>query len=383
MSDDLEFKILAELEEKVVDLMISQEEPLIHDAWLRSRNINHKGKMRILMLGITGSGKSQFISDVLKIKVKVSGSLKSVTQKIESYGDNTMEMIDSPGFDDTEGKTIYHIKEFQKFSKQNVSLTHVIIMLPKIDKLTESNKSILTMYLDLLGHDQHRVIFIHKGFLNNDHKREWVEYVNSLGLTDWVLFQNNMSDKFINSIKKFINGNPSKLNSSLFNEITTRDEEILRLKEQLLRSNSEVENIDNLIEESKRSEAALMKKMEDLEKTVANQRKQLKDESEEQKKKNDESIRLIRGKLEEKFAQNLYRERERQAVLIEERRTEHRDITSLNDAMRSSMVRPIKVGVLKPVSDCSRYPAILKSGMNKGRMCGRPSRYGLFCGYHG
>ncbi|KAK3299251.1 P-loop containing nucleoside triphosphate hydrolase protein [Chaetomium fimeti] len=73
----------------------------------------------IALMGVTGSGKSTFISLLAEQSVRIGHSLNSCTADIEiysfQYGDRTVYLIDTPGFDDTSRSDTEILKDIAFF----------------------------------------------------------------------------------------------------------------------------------------------------------------------------------------------------------------------------------------------------------------------------
>ncbi|KAF2745785.1 hypothetical protein M011DRAFT_459693 [Sporormia fimetaria CBS 119925] len=87
----------------------SREGPVLDSSYYQSRSPSpiKTSDLAILIMGVTGSGKSTFISRLTEANVGIGHSLESCTAEVEGYtikgprGEN-IYLIDTPGFDDTQ-----------------------------------------------------------------------------------------------------------------------------------------------------------------------------------------------------------------------------------------------------------------------------------------
>ncbi|KAL5353743.1 hypothetical protein ACLOAV_001784 [Pseudogymnoascus australis] len=88
-------------------------------------------------MGITGVGKSTFISKCTSDKVEVGHGLKSHTNEIQVYSlkyvDKTVHLIDTPGFDDTYRSDIDVLKDVsywlnKSYKEKNIELTGIVYL---------------------------------------------------------------------------------------------------------------------------------------------------------------------------------------------------------------------------------------------------------------
>ncbi|KAF4462061.1 hypothetical protein FALBO_11137 [Fusarium albosuccineum] len=117
----------------------------------------------IAVMGVTGSGKSSFISACSGRPVKIGHELESCTSTVDVYPCNflpgrTVYLIDTPGFDDTEKTDTDVLREIAAWladSYKNKILLHGIIYLHRITdvRMQGSAKSNLTLFQKLCGDD--------------------------------------------------------------------------------------------------------------------------------------------------------------------------------------------------------------------------------------
>ncbi|KAH0357377.1 hypothetical protein KCU83_g1017, partial [Aureobasidium melanogenum] len=95
-----------------------------------------KDDLFVAVMGLTGSGKSTFISHCTEESVEVGHGLMSHTQSIQlfpcQYGDKKVHLIDTPGFDDTQRRDIDVLKDvtfwLKKSYNENIRLTGIIYL---------------------------------------------------------------------------------------------------------------------------------------------------------------------------------------------------------------------------------------------------------------
>jgi GTPase SAR1 family protein len=132
---------------------------------------NHK---KILVVGKTGHGKSQFCKKITQKEFKVSSSFLSMTKIIQSevidfeHNNNKFELqfIDTPGLFDSSGKKQddHFIKDFQDFLINLMSINIVILCIKSDERFSSDHVSALQVYIDLFGNDlfDHMIILLTK-----------------------------------------------------------------------------------------------------------------------------------------------------------------------------------------------------------------------------
>ncbi|KAF4468821.1 hypothetical protein FALBO_4287 [Fusarium albosuccineum] len=117
----------------------------------------------IAVMGVTGSGKSSFISVCSGKSVQIGHSLDACTSTVDVYPfdlspDCTVYLIDTPGFDDTnksDTEVLSEIAAWLSDSYQNKIRLHGIIYLHRITdvRMQGSAKKNLIMFKELCGRD--------------------------------------------------------------------------------------------------------------------------------------------------------------------------------------------------------------------------------------
>lgn len=121
-------------------------------------------------MGVTGSGKSSFISLCCKKAVEVGHQLKACTTTVDVYAyeispEKTVYLIDTPGFDDTNRSDTEVLREIASWlttSYSNKVLLHGIIYLHRIAdvRMQGSAKKNLLMFKKLCGEDALRKVIL-------------------------------------------------------------------------------------------------------------------------------------------------------------------------------------------------------------------------------
>ncbi|KAE8441875.1 hypothetical protein EG329_004231 [Mollisiaceae sp. DMI_Dod_QoI] len=123
----------------------------------------------IAVMGMTGSGKSTFISRCTNHRVEIGHGLHSCTQKISiytfQYGMSRVHLIDTPGFDDTNRSDIETLKEISNYfsvSYHNKVYISGIIYLQRIsdNRLGNSGTRNIEMFKALCGAKAWNKVFV-------------------------------------------------------------------------------------------------------------------------------------------------------------------------------------------------------------------------------
>ncbi|CUS07476.1 unnamed protein product [Tuber aestivum] len=124
-------------------------------------NVVPRGEILIAVMGVTGVGKSYFISEVSgRSEVKVSDGLHSCTSKVESYSfehaGTTVTLVDTPGFNDTtrtDTEVLTEICDWTSKTYEENRLLSGIIYLHRITDVRMDGSSMknLRMFQKLCG----------------------------------------------------------------------------------------------------------------------------------------------------------------------------------------------------------------------------------------
>ncbi|KAK3070300.1 hypothetical protein LTR53_000895 [Teratosphaeriaceae sp. CCFEE 6253] len=121
-------------------------------------------RIRIAVMGVTGSGKSSFIQSASELSVGVGHNLHSFTSEVQpfefEYEGHHVTLIDTPGFNDTtrsETEVLKSIADYLDFTYRNppnLKLTGIIYLQSIMDpRMYGSSLRNLKMFKDLVGPD--------------------------------------------------------------------------------------------------------------------------------------------------------------------------------------------------------------------------------------
>ncbi|RSL67661.1 hypothetical protein CEP53_002877 [Fusarium sp. AF-6] len=137
--------------------------PLSKSKGFRNGRTPKPSDVFIAVMGVTGSGKSSFISTCSGKRVKIGHRLEACTTTVDVYPctlfeDRTVYLIDTPGFDDTDksdNEVLREIAAWLADSYQNKILLHGIIYLHRITdvRMQGSAKRNLGLFRELCGED--------------------------------------------------------------------------------------------------------------------------------------------------------------------------------------------------------------------------------------
>ena len=324
---------------------------------------------RVAVVGPTGVGKSQFCNFCLKDKTNsvyvVSASLNSCTSVpfSEQFERNKkkLELIDSAGSNDTDGKDIEHLKEFVKYLKTKNELHYILLLLRYGDRLVDTTRkfveTLANIFTPIEFFTHLAVVFTRSPIkLSKTEKMKRESYAKEIGIElDKIFKIDELDDKIKNEIpenKSFfidtdlyeIEGNEDEVEFDkksqetadvIFNwieynykhynlpPINTKDldynEETIKL-----RRDKELEKLKeniNLLEKNIEKEKEAKKKLDKENKEKEKELKKAQEENEEQKKKNEE----LQNKCE-----NAEKENNEMSIKLEEEKQKTGDLEKKN-----------------------------------------------------
>lgn len=169
---------------------------------------------RVAVVGPTGVGKSQFCNFCLKDKTNsvyvVSASLNSCTSVpfSEQFERNKkkLELIDSAGSNDTDGKDIEHLKEFVKYLKTKNELHYILLLLRYGDRLVDTTRkfveTLANIFTPIEFFTHLAVVFTRSPIkLSKTEKMKRESYAKEIGIElDKIFKIDELDDKIKNEI---------------------------------------------------------------------------------------------------------------------------------------------------------------------------------------
>ncbi|KAI1297084.1 hypothetical protein F5Y03DRAFT_387008 [Xylaria venustula] len=142
----------------------------------------------LAVLGVTGAGKSTFVSQCSGQQAEVGESLESCTKEVESFtfmysSDIRVHLVDSPGFDDTNKSDTDILKDIanwmaSSYKEENQLLSGILLLHRVSDtRMTGGSLRNLQMFQKLCGRDSFRVLTLATTFWSDppDKKQEAAE----------------------------------------------------------------------------------------------------------------------------------------------------------------------------------------------------------------
>ncbi|KAI1422584.1 hypothetical protein F5Y12DRAFT_786618 [Xylaria sp. FL1777] len=156
----------------------------------------------LAVLGVTGAGKSTFVSQCSGQQAEIGDSLESCTKEVESFtfmysSDIRVHLVDSPGFDDTNKSDSDILKDIANWMassyKERNQLLSGILLLHRVSdtRMTGGSLRNLQMFQKLCGRDCFQVLTLATTFWSDppDKKQEAAE--NELCGKYWSDMLNN------------------------------------------------------------------------------------------------------------------------------------------------------------------------------------------------
>ncbi|KAH7139839.1 hypothetical protein B0J13DRAFT_596814 [Dactylonectria estremocensis] len=262
----------------------------------RRGGIPKKSDVFIAVMGVTGSGKSSFISMCSDTRIKIGHSLEACTAVVDVYPcnlltDRTVYLIDTPGFDDTDksdNEVLGEIAAWLADSYQNKILLHGIIYLHRITdiRMQGSAKRNLLLFRELCGKDALQKVILATTMWDKVEREEGVrreaELRNTQEFWGWMVSQGSAVHRHQNtkeSARKIINqlANHNKkfatdLQTQLVDQRLTLDETSAgkELQSELMKERERWEKQLRLVQ--KDMQAALEKNDQEAEKIMGEER---------------------------------------------------------------------------------------------------------------
>ncbi|KAL7270429.1 hypothetical protein RUND412_006868 [Rhizina undulata] len=174
----------------------SENAPTSGPTFLRSirDNFSHAKQKDVLIavMGMTGVGKSSFISRITGQNVKIGHNLQSCTQEIElaqcRIGDYNVTFVDTPGFDDTDRSdtdVLQSIATYLELSyDKNMRLSGLIYLHRITDaRVTGSAMKNLKMFRTLCGENNMKNVVLATSMWGNVSEREGLQREKELTST--------------------------------------------------------------------------------------------------------------------------------------------------------------------------------------------------------
>ena len=313
--------------------------------------MENKELYRVLVIGPTGSGKSQFCNfvqrDVTNLKNKVSHKLQSCTKAPKSNvftrNNTNYDFIDSAGSSDSDNKDIANLNSLIDFIKEKESIDYISLLLKFGERITNETKK----YLETLGKIftarefyTHLCVFFTKFPVKPKKKdltlrQETIEEINKIlkGIfqidkniqmpkvnvyfidTEFDEDENAYDEKSQKTIDIMIK--QMKLDIMKFNSINTKDFDVTG-ENCKLRKENEKKQIEELV---KRLEEEKLKKEKEEEekKRIQEEIQKMKEDNEKKEKKQEELNSILKKQEEErKKLELLIREAEERERKIQE-----------------------------------------------------------------
>ncbi|KAL3479241.1 hypothetical protein BJX99DRAFT_86652 [Aspergillus californicus] len=167
----------------------------------------------IAVMGVTGSGKSSFISACSGRPVKIGHSLGACTSTVDVYAyvtspHNTVYLIDTPGFDDTNRSDTEVLREIAAWlgeSYENSILLNGIIYLHRITdiRMQGSAKKNLILFKQLCGQDALKKVILVTPMWDKVLKKEGSsrgkELINTPEFWSWMLGKGSSTHRHDNT----------------------------------------------------------------------------------------------------------------------------------------------------------------------------------------
>ncbi|KAH8736710.1 hypothetical protein BGZ61DRAFT_1503 [Ilyonectria robusta] len=151
----------------------------------RNGGIPKPSDVFIAVMGVTGSGKSSFISMCSDTPVEIGHTFEACTSTVDVYScsllaDRTVYLIDTPGFDDThrsDPEVLVEIAEWLAESYRSKILLHGIIYLHRITdtRMQGSAKKNLVLFKKLCGEDTLQKVALATTMWNMVNKQEGLQ----------------------------------------------------------------------------------------------------------------------------------------------------------------------------------------------------------------
>ncbi|KAF7544072.1 hypothetical protein G7Z17_g10241 [Cylindrodendrum hubeiense] len=168
----------------------------------------------IAVMGVTGSGKSSFISLCSDQPVEIGHTLGACTSTVDVYAydmspDSTVYLIDTPGFDDTNRSDTEILREIATWlgdSYRNEILLHGIIYLHRITdiRMQGSARKNLIMFRQLCGENALKKVVLTTTMWDKISSEEGIERESQLKETEdfwgWMLAKGSSCHRHCNTV---------------------------------------------------------------------------------------------------------------------------------------------------------------------------------------
>ena len=171
----------------------------------------------VAVMGVTGSGKSSFISLLCDSKIEIGHNLESCTAEVRRYtchiDQHTIYFVDTPGFDDTSRSDTEVLRElanwFTKSYADNVRLNGILYFHRISDnKMQGSAKKNLMMFKKLCGEDALKKVLLVTTMWDRVSMEEGIKREDQLKQTPeywgWMMSKGSKTARHDNSLSKAV-----------------------------------------------------------------------------------------------------------------------------------------------------------------------------------